>query len=331
VVLFHYGHHYYPFNIPVIKTAIDNAGFRVSFFFFISGFVMSLVYGQHEKINPKDFYFKRFTRIFPLYWLAFVFSFLLVLFINHASPKGLVIITHALGLQSCYAGFVLDLNYPTWSVSVELFFYACFPFVMVYMQKLTTQKLILFALIIWLMQTIEHIVLIHSIGHKGKVSEEFINAFPLWHLPTFFMGMITALIILRENVPYFFKTKSVYVLASCFLLLVYIVMFPNPIQRYIHNGLLSPVFALIIVALYFDKSIIGKTLNNNLLSKTGKISFSIFLFQYPIWILFNHFANKSFLDSGYFFAFYLIFLILFSSAVYLFIEKPLLKLLRKGD
>src|SRR4051812_28237704 len=97
---------YFPFNLPVLKTLILNSSFRVSFFFFISGFVMSLVYGS-KSVSLNYFLKKRLTRILPLYWFAFVVTLLAVVFVLGSGPKGLVIILHFLGLQSWYSGYVL--------------------------------------------------------------------------------------------------------------------------------------------------------------------------------------------------------------------------------
>ncbi|NBQ47462.1 MAG: acyltransferase, partial [Sphingobacteriia bacterium] len=122
VLLFHYGTAYFPFSEPALKTLINHSAFRVSFFFFISGFVMTLVYQQKEgMLSPLYFYKKRLTRILPVYWLAFFITLLLVLVVKGAGPKGLVILLHALGLQTWNPGYVLDLNFTTWSVSIELF------------------------------------------------------------------------------------------------------------------------------------------------------------------------------------------------------------------
>src|SRR4051812_37215282 len=88
VVLFHYGILYYPFNSGHLNTLIVNSTFRVSFFFFISGFVMMLVYGpQAENLKPRTFYKKRLTRILPMYWLAFFLTLILVITVLGAGPK----------------------------------------------------------------------------------------------------------------------------------------------------------------------------------------------------------------------------------------------------
>jgi peptidoglycan/LPS O-acetylase OafA/YrhL len=185
VLLFHYGVNYYPFNLPHLKTLIANSSFRVSFFFFISGFVMSLVYGRQQDLTPQHFYLRRFTRIFPVYWLAFVFTILVVIFLNHASPRGLNIILHFLGLQSLYSGHVLDLNFTTWSISVELVFYLLFPFLLRWMMKLSLTRLTIAVIVIWTVQSLQHILFVEFLYNGTKPMEEFINTFPLGIFPRF--------------------------------------------------------------------------------------------------------------------------------------------------
>ena len=331
VVLFHYGVKYYPFNTPLLKTFILNSGFRVSFFFFISGFVMTLVYGpQVTTVSPTQFYKKRFTRIFPVYWFAFIFTLLLVLFVNHSSPKGLVVIIHGLGLQSILPGFVLDLNYPTWSISVELFFYALFPFILKWLMKQTNRFLFYITAAVWVLQSLQHILFMAFISYS-KHSEEFMNAFPLWHFGTFFAGMFSARLILSNAIPLKLQRRASVVFVLTGLLFLSIIFIPNPLMRYIHNGLLSPLFAVFVLSLFYDASFIGRTLALKPLSRLGDLSYGLFIFQYPIWIVYNQLITPSFIESNWFFTLYFGILLVFSWGVNSYVEKPLLLYLRRDD
>ena len=331
VILFHYGTAYYPFDHGFLNTLIVNSSFRVSFFFFISGFVMCMVYArQEDRFTPMYFYKRRFSRIFPVYWLAFVFTVLAVVLIKDAAPKGLNLILHGLGLQSLNPGHVLDLNYPTWSISVELIFYLIFPFLIKWILRCQIKKLLVISLIVWMLQSLQHILFVEFLYNGTKISEEFISTFPLWHLATFFVGMVVARIIALKTFVDFFTAFAVWGLVLSFAVFIYLVYLPNPILKYVHNGLLSPIFALLIISLYYESTIVNKTLSHPSLSKLGDISYGLFIFQYPVWVVCSKLAKAEFLLSTWFLLIYLIVLFVFAWLVNFYFEKPLLRKIRQG-
>jgi peptidoglycan/LPS O-acetylase OafA/YrhL len=332
VVLFHYGKNYYPFNQGILNDIIVNSAFRVSFFFFISGFVMCLVYAPlSATLTVREFYKKRLTRILPMYWLAFIVSILLILFVLNASPKGLVIITHFLGLQSLYPGYVLDLNFTAWSISVELVFYSVFPFLLRWILKFPAGKLMSVAFILWLLQTAQHIIFVDLIWDGSKWREEFISTFPLWHIVTFIGGMATARMIALDSFPASFRRYALAVFMVCLVLFGYVILVPNPVLKYIHNGLLLPLFALTVLSLYYDRSFLHRFLSAKSVNSLGDLSYAIFIFQYPLWIVCSAIAGNDRISTSGFFIGYLMVLLIFSYAVNRFVEKPLLLYFRRGS
>ncbi|MES2679803.1 MAG: acyltransferase [Bacteroidota bacterium] len=330
VILFHYGVNYFPFNSGPLNTLIVNSSFRVSFFFFISGFVMCMVYAkQAGNLTAAYFYKRRFARIFPLYWLAFVLTVIVVVFVNKAAPRGLNIILHGIGLQSLNPGHVLDLNYPTWSISVELIFYLIFPFLLKWLVKFGPAKLLAVAFGIWALQSVQHIFFVECVYNGTKVSEEFISAFPLWHFSTFFAGMAAARLIALNAVPGLITKNSVLFMVLPLLAIIYIIYIPNPVLKYVHNGLLVPVFALFIVALYYDGSVIGLSLSHRRIVNLGDFSYGLFIFQYPVWVICCRIADSGFIKSGWFFMIYLGCLFGATWFINRYFEKPLMKKIRR--
>jgi peptidoglycan/LPS O-acetylase OafA/YrhL len=329
VLLFHYGTSYYPFSSGVLKTLIDHSAFRVSFFFFISGFILTLVYQQKEDTrSPLFFYKKRLTRILPVYWLAFVVTLLLVIFVKGAGPKGLVILLHALGLQTWNPGYVLDLNFTTWSISVELFFYALFPFLLTAMKRWSPARLLIIGSVIYLLQSLQHYFFVELLSDGTKRVEEFISTFPLWHLGTFISGMVTARCIAQELVPDWFKKRTVVVFFLSLCVLLVLLYIPNPVLKYIHNGLLSPLFMLLVLSLYFDTTWLGRSLSRPLLTRLGDLSYGIFIFQYPLWLIFTAVFSAEQQRSSFYFLFYVLSVMAVSYLVNRFFEKPVLLKLR---
>lgn len=95
----------------------------VHMFFVISGFVMVYAtFGGGKPITATDFLFRRFVRIFPIYWACA----LLYLAYHYA------LIGESIGTGSLLASLLLIPGYssliisPCWTLSYELYFYCCF-------------------------------------------------------------------------------------------------------------------------------------------------------------------------------------------------------------
>ncbi len=95
----------------------------VSFFFVLSGFILTYVY---PKVPPTwTFYRKRLARIWPIHIATFLVS---ALFLSHPAP-GIAVPLNILLLHAWLpiGSVVYSFNAVSWSVSVEHFFYLCFP------------------------------------------------------------------------------------------------------------------------------------------------------------------------------------------------------------
>lgn len=107
-------------------------GVAVGFFFVLSGFILTHVYGatlRRESIGA--FYRARFARIWPIHVVCV--AIFLVVFRSGNPPRSSeelgLIARHVLLVQSWTTHLPSALNYNgvSWSISVEMFFYACFP------------------------------------------------------------------------------------------------------------------------------------------------------------------------------------------------------------
>lgn len=102
----------------------------VSFFFVLSGFILTYVYRERlTRGGLKRFYFTRWARIWPLHAVCLVAALCLM---PHGKPVDfpwLRIASHVALLQSWipWTNYVLGLNSVAWSISTEAFFYFMFP------------------------------------------------------------------------------------------------------------------------------------------------------------------------------------------------------------
>jgi peptidoglycan/LPS O-acetylase OafA/YrhL len=113
-----------------LYTGVGNLGhFGVMGFFILSGLILTIVYDQREW-TLREFFTNRFACLYPLYVSAIIFSFCLDWFGANASQVSkLEALLLTLGGGQAWFPFANGrFNGPSWTISVELFFYCCFPF-----------------------------------------------------------------------------------------------------------------------------------------------------------------------------------------------------------
>ena len=130
--------------LPIFKF-LQYGTSGVTFFFVLSGFVLTWSSRPGTKIST--FYRRRFARIFPLYFLTLVAA--IFVFYRFEPPTGMAWIKPVSMTVLVLSGLLLQgwSNDPTilyggnpagWTLSVEAFFYAYFPFVWRATQRLKT-------------------------------------------------------------------------------------------------------------------------------------------------------------------------------------------------
>ncbi|MCY3003682.1 MAG: acyltransferase, partial [Planctomycetota bacterium] len=120
------------FGIPIDGLQMLG-GVAVGFFFVLSGFILTYVYGsQLERRDVPRFWLARWARIWPLHVVCLALAMLLQPshHVPHDGHAWAVLASHVALLQSwsTEGDWTLALNGPAWSISVELFFYLSFPF-----------------------------------------------------------------------------------------------------------------------------------------------------------------------------------------------------------
>jgi peptidoglycan/LPS O-acetylase OafA/YrhL len=155
---------------------LPGAGHAVDVFMILSGFLMALYFHEREKIEPWEkpstllyFYTRRFFRIAPVYYLflfvaiLFLEQFNILMTIHSGQTESnwnpeltsfisnnilLTIIMHVTFLFGLVPSFVQDNILPDWSISLEMQFYAVFPFIMLLIRKIGyTIPVIIFSII----------------------------------------------------------------------------------------------------------------------------------------------------------------------------------------
>lgn len=103
----------------------------VPFFFLLSGFILAHVYPSLKDWGArKQFMLARFARIYPLHVVTFLLVVLaLPSYVRSPVKDPLLLVTNLTLTQSWFSqqDIYFAYNAPSWSISVEMFLYACFP------------------------------------------------------------------------------------------------------------------------------------------------------------------------------------------------------------
>jgi peptidoglycan/LPS O-acetylase OafA/YrhL len=323
VVFFHFG----PFTGSFFSIIESTCSYVVSFFFFLSGMVLSYQYYHQKDIKFKDFWIKRFARVYPIYLIALLLTILFGLVFIDSHPKGISIILQVLAIQSWVPGKTLGVNFTGWSVSVELFFYFLFPFIANWFNKKPLNKLVIFSIIFWIFSSCVAIFLATKLTViPDRWFYQLVVHFPLFNLNGFLMGIVCGQFIrnkmLQKKQFNYWTARLLYVLG--FILLIFLLYGNRSISGITSTGLLAPLFFLIIAGLSLDKSLVTKMLGNKFLVLLGDSSYSFYILQWPIFILFMAYYNSDELQLKEF-SYYFLTLTTISVLSFLYVEQRLKK------
>jgi peptidoglycan/LPS O-acetylase OafA/YrhL len=318
VVVFHFGCTIFPFS--TFEHFFRSGNLAVGYFFVLSGFVMYYTYHLRPPAYS-TFVWRRMLRIIPAYYLALSLAALWM--INHEILSGPLFIRQlALNTsftQALFPGYALTINSPGWTLSIEMFFYALLPLLLLFAIR-RRKAFVWFTVLFYLLSQTIHAILIakyHPVW--GTPIHEFIFYFPLFHFNQFLVGMAACM--------FYFSAKNgrlKYATLPLTILIVFMVNFA-PTGISLHNGLLAPLFALLIVGIASG--------NSNILSVRpfvfiGEISYGIYILQEPLH-RYSVLANAKWfhLSETTFFYGYLLLLLLSATVSFYIIERPLRKLL----
>jgi peptidoglycan/LPS O-acetylase OafA/YrhL len=323
------------FRLPSFLSVVLNPALAVSFFFVLSGFILSYVYprlsGKGEVLR---FWQARIARCWPLHLICFlIVAYVLrngLGFDPDGFPRRGTAITNALLLQAWVPNqaYFFGYNAPSWSVSVEFFFYFCFPFLQMWRSKgnpflKSSIMLIVAASFAFICSAL----LSQAKGADLQLWLAYIN--PLARLFEFVLGMFCATIysrILTQNNT----VRATIAQAICFTIFV---AFLANIPRLVPVGCpvqvpFALVTGLLILSLALDKGVFSRCLSGKLACKLGDISYAMYLLHYLLSNFNHHFWEQYAATNNVIaFAVYISLVIGISLGAHQLIELPLRNLL----
>ena len=312
VVLFHFSNpHWFDFRydlqLPIYSTPtlhfklllapVVNAGYvSVSYFILLSGFILGYNYNARARageLDSKRFWKARFTRIYPIYLLSLLLS-LGMLGKEYASHTHAMfwtgVVLTPLLLQGFIPSIATFMNTPAWTMSAEASFYVLFPWLARWKRPERVAPHLIRMAGIWMLGLLPGALYMafnpDSIAHPDRWSYGpwlwALKYTPYAHVASFIFGVMLA--ELDEIIPRAGQLRlwlGVGGFAGIYGLLML-----GPLMPYVilHDGLLMPLFACIVLGLA-GQNPLASALGIRPLVFMGEASYCLYLLHFNIWNL----------------------------------------------
>ena len=293
IVLFHFSNpHWFGFLAPVV-----NAGFiSVSYFILLSGFVLAYNYAEGRaqgELDRKRFWEARFTRIYPIYFLSLLLSLgqLKAEYPTHTHAMFWtgVVLTPLL-LQGFVPAVATFLNTPAWTMSAEAAYYVIFPWLARWKRPQRLAPHLVKMAGVWALGLVPGALYIalnpDGIAHPDRWSYGpwlwALKYTPYSHVFSFIFGvMLASLDQMIERANRLRLWLGLLGFGGIYGLLSLGPLVPYAI---IHDGLLMPLFACIILGLAGENPL-AHALGVRPLVFVGEASYCLYLLHFNLWIL----------------------------------------------
>lgn len=306
-----------------VQSIFEQGYLGVSFFFVLSGFVLSYSYGEKLRnglVGSKEYILLRVARLSPLHFLtALPFIFL---GLYKESLDYVAVFTNLMYLQSWIPSSVyyFSLNAPSWSLSNEMFFYIAFTlFVGFSLKKLAV---ITFGLFIVVFMSAFFVTTLTSpdliISGSNTFTHWLFYIFPGFRVLEFLVGMMLFQLF---NKGFSLSNK---LLLPSYILLITAMYFGGEVPEAYRMSLYYLPFISFFLYCHLN---LGRTatavLSNKSFILLGEASFAFYLIHQPILIALKVIFVKLTINYSdvFFFFFSLVVISVLSIIIYIFYEK----------
>jgi len=351
-------HSYTAFGMEADALQPFNFGQAVSFFFVLSGFILTWVYPELKGTDIRQFFIARFARIWPAHLTTLTLIFVLFSADQrhlHESDSWWMLSANLMLIHAWipYKSCCYHYNTVSWSVSTEVFFYLCFPLLIRGLQSRWWVNLLGAAAMVLGMITLCNSIPIPDgleAMKNGVSAHVMMYNHPVSRLFEFVLGMSFALLFrkLRSFIKINVLFGSLIELAT-FALLITMMYYSGRIASELQGaypfigvpsvlwmfsgGICSPFFGLLIVAMALNLGHVSWFLSRRPFVLLGEISYSIYLLHFVL--LRYYLLHKDHFNGVPLWAQSILFwtvMIISSYLMWRFIEKPFRKeLLRLGN
>jgi peptidoglycan/LPS O-acetylase OafA/YrhL len=280
-------------DVPALRQLLAGGHVAVDLFFVLSGFVLTARYGATDFAdawNRKVFWRRRFARIYPLYVVSLALGFYAEWPGSAralATASGLTRLAAQLTLLNSFSHlWMFRLNWAAWSLSVEAFFYALFPWLLPWISRRSPRRVIavcclaaLVAPALYSLLDPDHFGRALSLGDEALWSW-YLKFFPLQRLPMFMAGIATAQLARELRPPPFT------LVAAIAALLAILVTAAVP-YAFLQGGALLPLFVAVLLALGSGAGVGARAqswLASPVMVALGRASYATYILHVPLFL-----------------------------------------------
>jgi peptidoglycan/LPS O-acetylase OafA/YrhL len=336
VIFRHFGQTFLAGWSPFFQREGQHGFVAVSFFFVLSGFVLTYSYsGENGELRgtPKAFYWARFARLYPAYLVAILLNANWIYLALREAYSPRVALLHlaaggtlVLGLVQSWLPWTANyLNTPAWSLSVEAFFYLIFPFVLHLTKRLSKRQLAILLIAFWLAAMSPTLAAWASNRNlEGRLLSTLLQSLPILRVPEFVMGSLTArlFLLLAPSSSRYGTAAAWACCGAVFALLGCSLKMPEAV---LGNGLFAPLFCLSIWFASTAGGLFKTIFASPLLLFLGEISYSIYILQEPVARWFQYITGRTVQSE---FLAFVVFLLSASAGCFYVIERPIGRAIR---
>jgi peptidoglycan/LPS O-acetylase OafA/YrhL len=288
----------------MLNRVLPHGRMAVTFFFILSGFVLTYSNSPNGKLfkPASQFMLARFARIYPVYFFALLIPLphkLWGLLSGHENKADFLALPFVLTLSQAWFPHLADAwNPPAWSLSVEAFFYICFPLLVPFCFRFRPSILLWGSIMLLVAGESFRAVLMNC-------RPELAEFFPLMNLPQFIFG-------------------GMLVFVSAIAVVYYLICSQKP------SIFLLPLAAVAFGAIIYSSAVLsGHSLNFMTLPffvLLGESSYAFYIIHMPGMVGFQRFMgllgvlqpakSETVLFTGF------VFCTIFSIGTHLLLEKP---------
>ena len=273
VVLYHYA----PFREDVPLVA--HGYLAVPLFLVLSGFVLAYSRAQARRdSSAATFWLGRLTRLYPTYLLGLALATALALTVSSVRIDSAM--AEAVLLQAWLPGSAPWLNGPGWSLSVEMALYVIFPLLAARLQQLSDASLVRLAVVAWLAASaVAAVLLVWVLAGAFEGADRLLLFWPPLHAGSFVMGASAGTLVARRSSLSTWAGTPQVVVAVVLILAAMASPIPGAV---LHDGLLSPVFVLLLIGLAHGGPL-ARLLGSRPVVALGDASYALYVLQAPLW------------------------------------------------
>lgn len=294
-------------NLPMRAVRIDInrflsfGGIGVDLFFVISGFCMYLMQTRKNVVfsgeSYKQFIIKRWRRIAPAFYVAVIFAAIFYFISNGIFPFKSV--AYHLLFINIFNGQNI-LSPPFWSLATEWHFYLILPFI--FIADKSGKWIFARVIILMSISLILRCWLFHGYDFRSGIT---VPSYEIWYrFIEFGFGILAArFYIEQKKLPYFLSGLMGFIISFCIAFLGRVFMTTDFFSRFgkmdfVIRAFAEPFltfgFAIMILNLITTKSIFERIVSSKSFLFIGKISYSMYLWHWPIAAWISYYMIKMF-------------------------------------